>query len=319
MDEKLTLIVHPDDAGKRLDHYLATEFPGKSRSFLQKLVTAGEICVNGDWIRKSYSIAGGDLIQIDWPKEQTLMIPDDSTVLSILYEDDDVMVIDKPPGLVIHPGAGHDRRTLVHALLNYNYECFSAMVDQEMRPGIVHRLDKDTTGVMVVAKSLTSKQNLVSAFRNRHCYKVYLAIVNGIPNKNEGKISTEIARNRRNRKKMAVVDKNGKFAETNFHVIATGQNNSLLKLTIATGRTHQIRVHMAHINHPVIGDSLYGSRHCSADLASRQMLHAWQLEFPHPRTNERCRFVSEIPGDMLLACEKTGIELNDIVAKVLEN
>ena len=244
--------------GIRLDYYLADVFHGQSRNYLQRLIRDGFVLLNGIRAGKDDRLKQDDWIDINWPDQgQELLLPDPSIKLNVLYEDRDILILNKQAGLIIHPGAGNPRQTLVNALLSYDFNRFSAMIDEETRPGIVHRLDKETSGVMVVAKHNSIRMRLISMFKANQIEKTYLALLHGKPQPATGEISTLIGRSHVDRKKMAVVSRNGKTAKTRYTVLSVKDGYSLAKLTPATGRTHQLRVHMAYSGYPVIGDSTY--------------------------------------------------------------
>ena len=318
MKQKQLIYVANEDAGKRLDLYLVSQFPDESRSFIQDLIGDGQILLNNSMPKQKVTVKGGDCIQVSWPDKSSIaLLPNAEISLTVLYEDQDVLVMDKPANLVVHPGSGTNDKTLVHALLNYDYDTFSRMVDEECRPGIVHRLDKDTTGVMVIAKSEAAREQLVQAFKHHRTRKIYIALVHGMPERKEGTIESLIGRSPANRKKMAVVNRNGKPAVSTYSTIASGPDFSLLKIAIDTGRTHQIRVHLSYIHHPIAGDSLYNGRRQAKASFPRQMLHAFVLEFPHPTTDVMQQFQARIPDDFLAAANQVGIQVPDSFRETL--
>ncbi len=305
--------VTPAHAGERLDQFLAGLDTGYSRSYLQRLIREERVLLNGCPVRKRQAVAAGDVVSLDWPPQLKLTLDPQSIDFDILSEDEEFLVINKPAGLTVHPGSGRQQQgTLVNALLGYNYDRFAKLIDAEQRPGIVHRLDRDTSGVMVVATTAKAKDRISRAFARRRVEKVYLALSAGSPEPGVQKIQTLIGRNPKDRKKMAVVSRNGREAVTQIQTIAVGTGGSLLKINLETGRTHQIRVHLAHIGCPVIGDPLYGGRRRGGIAAARQMLHAWQLQFPHPVTDVPHKFFAEPPADFFACMTKAGIEVSAI-------
>jgi 23S rRNA pseudouridine1911/1915/1917 synthase len=305
MDEQLIRIFDDQDDGTRLDRALARVFPQYSRTFLAKLIDDGRVRVDDNPATKSsIRIASGQRVAIDVPPPAPSEIVSQDMPLTILFEDDDLVVIDKPAGLVVHPAAGHVDHTLVNALL-FHIKNLSG-VGGEVRPGIVHRLDKDTSGVMIIAKNDTAHRSLTAAWPNVR--KEYLAIVYGKPKKDRGTIEGAIGRDPRNRKRMAVVRSGGRAAITDYAVVESFRYVSLLRCTLRSGRTHQIRVHLKHLGHPIVGDPLYSGpqwrgipeKRVQKVLSSfkRQALHASRLTFPHPRTNEPMTIEAPLPDDM---------------------
>lgn len=304
----------------RLDRYLVGACPDVSRSGLQQLIQTGSILVNQQPIRKSTLLKNGDKIQVNWPDNDTPVTPDPNIKLSVIYEDSDVLVIDKPADLVVHPGAGNATGTLVNGLLHYDYACFSLMLDPDSRPGIVHRLDKNTTGAMVIAKNEDARGYLIEAFKNGRVEKNYLALVDGVPPQERGVIQSRIGRHHANRKKMAVVAAPaGKDALTTYRMVESSGTQSLLQVEIQTGRTHQIRVHLAHIGYPVMGDSKYGRSRRAIEVPKRQMLHAWKLSFP-PRSGGVTRtFTAPVPKDFAETAARIGIGLEECLNRPLDS
>jgi 23S rRNA pseudouridine1911/1915/1917 synthase len=291
--------VTPDGKGQRLDAWLSLVEPDLSRARIQDLIRAGNITLNGEKAKPSQSLATGQEIQIDIPPVVQIALKPESIPLEILYEDSDLIVINKPAGLVVHPAAGHASGTLVNALLGHCTDL--AGIGGEMRPGIVHRLDRDTTGVMVVAKNDPVMRALSSQFKLRHTTKEYLALVWGHLNPPAGRVETLIGRNPRDRKKMCTKPDVGRPAITNYETREKFTDTSLLRIHIETGRTHQIRVHMAHLGHSIIGDPQYGRpRHdiLPVPVPPRQMLHAVRLTFIHPSTDKALTFEAPLPDDM---------------------
>lgn len=291
--------VTPDGKGQRLDAWLSLVEPDLSRARVQDLIRSGHITLNGKHAKPSQSLATGQEIQIDIPAVVAIDLQPESIPLDVLYEDSDLIVLNKPAGLVVHPAAGHASGTLVNALLAHCPDL--AGINGEKRPGIVHRLDRDTTGVMVVAKNDLVMRALASQFKLRQTTKEYLALVWGHLNPPAGRIETLIGRNPRDRKKMCTKPDVGRPAITNYETQEKFTETSLLRIHIETGRTHQIRVHVAHLGHSIIGDPQYGRpRHDSlpVPVPPRQMLHAAQLAFTHPTTGKALVFKAPLPDDM---------------------
>ncbi len=296
------LSVPAELARLRIDLSLARLFPEHSRGYFQQCIREGRVRLNGRQIQPKSPVAAGDVVEIRWPERKIYDLVPQEVEFTILAEDRDVIVINKPPGLVVHPAEGNTEGTLVHGLLHYDYEAFRAMVDATMRPGIVHRLDKDTSGAMVIARNMVARQRLKDAFKERLTEKTYLAIVVGECGAPFGTIETQMGRHPVLRTKMAVLPEGGKYALTKYRVLGIGQGCTLLEVRIYTGRTHQIRVHVSHIHHPILGDHLYGGRGRDVPITvPRQMLHAWKLAFPHPRTGVMREYMAPPPADFRLA------------------
>ncbi len=315
--EILIYRVANDAAGQRLDRVLAAYFPELSRSRLKVLIEDGRVSADGETITEpSYRVKPGQTFTTDVPEAVAYEPAAQAIPLEILYEDASLLVIDKPAGLVVHPAPGNPDMTLVNALLAHCGDSLSG-IGGVRRPGIVHRLDKDTSGVMVVAKTDTAHRSLSRQFEVRSAERAYMAAVRGLPMPPAGRIEGNIGRDPRNRKKMAVVgDRRGKTAATNYRVLRRlGKAASLVECRLESGRTHQVRVHMAHAGHPLIGDPLYtkGMRGWMKGLPesvvealrafSRQALHAAALGFDHPASGERLRFEADMPKDMKDLCE----------------
>ena len=281
-----------ETGGMRLDHFMAEQVSRLSRSRLQALIKDGHITLNGATARASDRLRTGDVITFDEPPVIPSTTEAEDIALTVLYEDDDLIVINKPAGLVVHPAVGHSSGTLVNALL-YHCDELSGIGGVE-RPGIVHRLDKETSGCLVAAKNDLAHQALVQQFAGREVTKIYLAIASGRFAKKSGVIDAPIGRHRVHRQKMAIAKNDeGREARTSWRVLADLPAGTLVECTLHTGRTHQIRVHLKHLGHPLLGDSVYGK---PAGF-SRQMLHAWKLGFTHPRTGKRIDCVATIPED----------------------
>lgn len=303
------------DARQRLDVFLCRRLSDISRSALQSLIRAGEVLVNGLQAKSSYEIRMGDRISVHLPlpQEQDRLVPQ-AMPLDILYEDDDLLVINKAPGVVVHPGAGHFEGTLVHGLLAHCPELASQ--GAPLRPGIVHRLDQNTSGALVVAKSNGAYLHLIRQFKDRMVEKHYLALVYGNFSQACGQLITALGRHPVDRKKIAVLPGKGHLAVTHWRVEQAWEGVSLLRVTIATGRTHQIRVHLSHLQHPVVGDATYGggkgkARSLKAEglrnilvPVDRQLLHAQVLAFQHPRTNQALVFTAPLPDDFAMVLHR---------------
>ena len=314
-ENKITVMVTFDEINERMDSFLSrkTDF---TRSRIQQLIKNGDITVNGKnaknnkKIKSSYKIEENDRIEIFIPKTEQAEIIPENIKIDIIYEDEDIAVINKNAGLVVHPAQGHYSGTLVNAIL-YHIKDLSG-INGEIRPGIVHRLDKDTSGLIVIAKNDKAHINLGKMFQEKKIKKTYLAILKGKLTKEKGRIVTQIGRDTDDRKKMTVIKGNdrGKEAITNYNVICSNELFTLVKVYIETGRTHQIRVHMKHMGYPILGDMVYGRK----DNEKRQMLHAYKLEFLHPVTEKPMKFISEIPEDFRKALKNIKLEfdLNDL-------
>jgi 23S rRNA pseudouridine1911/1915/1917 synthase len=288
--------------GVRFDKYVAENCPELSRTQAQKLIAEGHVTVNDVVARAGLKLSTGDRIKVSIPPEEPGTLLPESIPFGILYEDGDVLVIDKPAGLPVHPAPGHPGHTLVNGLLAY----LSTLPDtgDALRPGIVHRLDMDTSGVMLVAKNRVAHAHLAEQFKSRSVAKVYLALVRGRLSPENGAIEAPIGRDPRNRKRMAVVTEHrGRPARTGYHVVRYTDSYTLLEVAPETGRTHQIRVHLAAIGHPVVGDTTYG---VSSPHLSRQFLHSSRLGFHLPGTGEHVEFESELPADLQQALETIG-------------
>lgn len=283
-----------DKAGFRLDKFVSENCPGLSRSQAQKLIDEGNVLVNGIAEKASHKTEAGEKIEITVPPPAPTGLLPEAIPVKIIYEDDDLLVIDKPAGLTVHPAPGHPSHTLVNAVLSHLNEIED---DGEVtRPGIVHRLDKDTSGVMLVAKNNVALANLADQFKARTVKKTYITLVKGILRPDKGVIDAPIGRDSGDRKKMAVTgESRGRAARTNYRVIRYVGKNSLLEIMPETGRTHQIRVHLAAIGYPVFGDITYGKK--SAFL-NRQFLHAQKIGFNLPATGKWVEFESPLPEDL---------------------
>lgn len=278
------------ESGIRLDKALA-DLTELSRSQANEAIKNGNILVNGKAVKAKYSVKEGDLVTYDLPKPEVLEYEAEDIPLDIVYEDDDVAVVNKPQGMVVHPSVGHTSGTLVNALMYHIHDLSS--INGVVRPGIVHRIDKDTSGLLMIAKNDRAHQALAEELKDKKSLRKYLAIVHGNISNDRGVIEAPIGRSEKDRKKQAVMAK-GKPAVTHFKVLERFGNYTLVELTLETGRTHQIRVHMAYIGHPVAGDPLYGPR--KTLKGNGQFLHAQTLGFTHPTTGESLRFSVEPPA-----------------------
>ena len=292
----------------RLDKLLLARYPDFSRSRIEGLVKAGFVTVNGTVAGKAgMKVAEDDDISVEIPPPVPAIPEPEDIPLSVVYEDDDLLVIDKAPGMVVHPAPGHFTGTLVNALLHHCPHLSG--IGGVARPGIVHRLDQYTSGLLAVAKTQAAMDGLVRAFSShRDIEKTYLAVCHGRPRLDAGRIENMIGRHPVDRKRMAIVERNGKNAITNWRVLAVSGPVSLIECRIETGRTHQIRVHMASLGCPVIGDGVYGKSALDRKLTpvpERQMLHAWRISLPHPATGERMTFEAPIPEDMCILTDRT--------------
>jgi len=280
-------------AGQRLDQFLVKELPTHSRALLQKLIDDAHVLVNGKLSKSSYKVRGGDKVTVEIPAPRPLDAKPEDIPLDILFEDADLIVLSKSPGIVVHPAAGNYEHTLVNALLHHCRGALAGIGGVE-RPGIVHRLDKGTSGCLVVAKTDAAHQSLVTQFKTRGVTKIYRAVCAGKFARLSGRVETIIGRSERDRKKMSVQAKHGKPAVTDYRVLKQHAECALVELTLHTGRTHQIRVHMTHLRHPLLGDATYGG-----DISvERPLLHAYKLGFTHPRTGKFVEFTAPMPSDM---------------------
>ncbi|MBO8136550.1 MAG: RluA family pseudouridine synthase [Desulfotomaculum sp.] len=284
--------INEQDAGTRLDKFLAREIEDLTRSYIQKLLCEGMAKINGKEVKPSYKLQTGDKIELIEPDPVELTVEPENIPLDIYYEDEDVIVVNKPQGMVVHPADGNYSGTLVNALL---YHCRDLSgINGVLRPGIVHRIDKDTSGLLVVAKNDASHLDLAGQLKEHSVTRRYLALVHGNLQVESGTIEAPIGRDPSNRQKMAVTDKNSKQAITHFKVKKRFGQYTLVECQLETGRTHQIRVHMAYIKHPVVGDPKYGGKTKKFNL-NGQLLHAAVLGFKHPRTAEYLEFEAPLP------------------------
>ena len=291
--ETKQIIINNNQTGKRIDAFISTICKNLSRSTIQRLIEEKQIKVNGKEIKPSYKTSLNDIIEICIPDAKEIDLKAQEIPLEILYEDDDIIVINKPKGMVVHPGNGNPDGTLVNAVMAICKDSLSG-IGGEIRPGIVHRLDKDTSGAIIVAKNDKAHLKLSEELKNHNIKKTYIALVRGIIKENEATINMPIARSKKDRKKMAV-DKNGKEAITHFKVIDRFNGKyTLLEINIETGRTHQIRVHLSHIGYPIIGDDTYSNGKNEWNI-NGQCLHAKSLDFKHPITNKDLHIEAKTP------------------------
>lgn len=281
--------------GRRIDKVLSEYFKDYSRSFIKKLFDDDLILVNGKKSKPGYNIKNGDILDISVPDPIDIQIVPENIPLDIIYEDNDVILINKPKGMVVHPAPGHYSGTLVNGLM-YHFGDSLSGINGEIRPGIVHRIDMDTTGVLVVCKNDAAHRILSEQLHEHSITRKYYAIVHGNLTADDGTVDAPIGRSPKDRKKMAVNTRNGRRAVTHFHVIERfGGKYTYIECQLETGRTHQIRVHMASLGHPILGDEVYGPKKCPFKLQG-QTLHAGVLGFIHPSTGEYVEFTAELPG-----------------------
>lgn len=295
MDKVHNFVV--DKRTERLDRYVCQNFPELSRSYVQKLINDGHILVNEHIARAGHKLNAGDRVTIMISPVEPGHLSPEAIPLNIIYEDDDLIVVDKPAGLPVHPAPGHYSHTLVNAILSHLPELPDA--GDPLRPGIVHRLDKDASGVMLVAKNKAAQLNLISQFKSRSVVKAYLVLVKGHLTPETGIIEAPIGRDPGNRKRMAIVAE-GREAKTEYRVLEYVDNLTLLEVRPETGRTHQIRVHLSAIGYPVVGDKVYGAK---SKYLSRQFLHACRIGFHLPSTGEYVEFTSGLPPDLQQALD----------------
>lgn len=289
MEKELTLTI--DDAlTGRIDKVLGHHFSQFSRSHLQKWIEDGNVKVNGQVVKPKYKLAVGDQVVITPEAPQKIDLAPENIPLDIVYEDDDVVVVNKPQGMVVHPAPGHSNHTLVNALL---YHCPLSTINGEFRPGIVHRIDKDTSGLLMVAKNDMAHRSLAAQLKAKTNKREYVALVHGVIKQDTGTIDAPIGRSRKDRKKQAIVA-DGRHAVTHFKVLKRFRHYTLVSCRLETGRTHQIRVHMKSIGHPLAGDPLYGPRKTLP--GNGQYLHARELGFKHPRTGKELLFTAPLPA-----------------------
>lgn len=279
---------------ERIDKYLALQLPEQSRSYLQKLVKEEAVTVNGKKVKSNYKVQPGDIVCLIFPEDVELDITAEDIPLSILYEDDHLLVVDKPKGMVVHPSAGHYSGTLVNALMFHCKDHLSG-INGVLRPGIVHRIDMDTTGALVVCKTDIAHQSLADQLKVHSITRKYRAIVHGNIKEDEGTVTGDIGRHPTDRKRMAMNVRNGKPAVTHYRVLERFGQYTYIECQLETGRTHQIRVHMSSKGHPLLGDEIYGPKKCPFSALQGQTLHAMVLGFIHPQTQEYMEFTAPLP------------------------
>lgn len=286
-------IEHED---QRIDRYLTEMLPEQSRSFFQKLIRDGFVMVNHIIVKVNYRLKTGDLIEIDIPDAVSTEIVPENIPLDILYEDDDLLIVNKPKGMVVHPAVGHSTGTLVNAIM---YHCQGNLsgINGEIRPGIVHRIDKDTTGSLIICKNDEAHRNIAEQIKEHSVTRRYVGVVAGTFSEESGTVEGAIGRHPNDRKRMTINEKNGKPAVTHYRVLQTLKGASFMEFELETGRTHQIRVHMASISHPLLGDTVYGNSKNPYKLQG-QALHARTIGFIHPTTGEYIEVSAPIPEYM---------------------
>lgn len=287
------LFIIQENQEMRLDKYLAEQFPEQTRSYLQKLIKDGEILVNGKSVKTGYQLSFGEEVSVHIPEPKELNVEAQKMDLDIVYEDDDVILINKPKGMVVHPAPGHTTETLVNGLLYHCKDNLSG-INGVARPGIVHRIDRDTTGILIVCKNDMSHNSIAAQLKEHSITRKYRALVHGNLKQDQGTVEGPIGRHPVDRKKMAINERNGKPAVTHYTVLERFGNYTYIECQLETGRTHQIRVHMSSIGHPLVGDEVYGPAKCPFKLQG-QCLHAMVLGFVHPRTGEYMEFSAELP------------------------
>ena len=307
MDENV-IIITAQESGDRVDALLARSVETLTRSAAQRLIENGSVTLFGEPVKKNYRCAPGDEFEIILPPPEDVPLLPQNIPLDVVYEDGDVIVVNKPRGMVVHPAPGHPDGTLVNALL---YRCGDSLsgVGGEKRPGIVHRIDKDTSGLIIAAKNDLSHQALSAQLSDHSLSRVYQCVVRGRVRDDEGTVSAPIGRCPNDRKRMAVTEKNSRPAVTHYKVLARYNGYTLVECRLETGRTHQIRVHMAHIGHPLLGDFTYGAPAPDKGLTG-QCLHAREIRFTHPRTGEPVHLVTELPEYFTDVLSRLGQEIN---------
>lgn len=289
-----TYRVNEFQSNMRLDKILVSFMPEKSRTYISKIIEEGNCLVNGKNAKASLKLKAGDIIEIDVPDDKPLEVNAEDLPLDIVYEDKDILIINKQQGMVVHPSNGHWEHTLVNAILHHCNDLSG--INGVIRPGIVHRIDKDTSGLICVAKNDTAHKFLAEQLKDHTMARDYIALVRGVIQENNGTIDMPIGRDKNNRQKMAVTRTNSKEAITHFKVLQRFSNNTLIECKLVTGRTHQIRVHMSHIGYPVEGDPLYGSRTYDKLYKGGQLLTAYKLRLIHPTSKKEMEFQIELPS-----------------------
>lgn len=293
-DRIITLAVSEDSGGTRLDAYISSQIEELSRNYAQQIIESGCVSVNGkEELSKKAKVKSGDSIEIDYPEPETLNVEPQDIPIEIVYEDDDVIVVEKPRGMVVHPSPGNFDGTLVNALMYHCGDTLSS-INGTIRPGIVHRIDKDTSGLLMIAKNNIAHESLAAQLKEHSCTREYTALVYDNIREDELTVDRPIGRDEKNRLRRAVFGSNPKEAVTHIRVVKRYGKYTLIKARLETGRTHQIRVHMSYIKHPLVGDELYGPKKQTLPVKG-QMLHAGVLGFVHPTTGEYMEFRSELP------------------------
>jgi len=295
--DRIEWSVSEDEAGERIDKVVADSIEDASRTAVQLWIKQGHVTVNGKTVKANYRTELGDEVKVDIPEPETIDVEPEQIPLDVVFEDPDVIVINKPRGMVVHPAPGHMTGTLVHALL---YHCKDLSgINGVMRPGIVHRIDKDTSGLLMIAKSDRAHASLSAQLKDHSITRKYMAIVHGRVEHLQGTVDAPIGRDPKDRKMFTVTDRNSKHAVTHFAVVEHIGDFTLLELALETGRTHQIRVHMKFIGHPLVGDPMYGREKDRSRYLDGQALHAGVLGFVHPVSGDELEFEAPIPEDML--------------------
>ena len=302
MDTKI--IITAQESAERIDALLARSVEGLTRSAAQRLLEQGAVCLRGIAVKKNYKTTAGDVFEITLPEAEAVDLTAQDIPLDVVYEDDDLIVVNKPRGMVVHPAPGHPDGTLVNALLHHCGDSLSG-VGGEKRPGIVHRIDMDTSGLLIAAKNDFAHLALSAQLSDRTLGRTYEAVVHGSFRDDAGTVSAPIGRHPTDRKRMAVTQKNSREAVTHWEVIARYSGFAHIRCRLETGRTHQIRVHMAHIGHPIVGDLVYGHKKPEKGLAG-QCLHARELHFVHPRTGEEISLTCPLPDYFTEVLSKLG-------------
>lgn len=293
MEEMQNFIVTEEETGKRLDHFLVEHFPDMTRSFLQKIIKDGQVLVDQKQQKANYKMRGKECVSVLIPQPKELDVKAEDIPLDILYEDEDVLIVNKPKGMVVHPSAGHENGTLVNAILFHCKDSLSG-INGTIRPGIVHRIDMDTTGSLIICKNDQAHVKIAEQIKIHSVTRRYRGIVSGVVKEDTGTIQGAIGRHPNDRKKMAINEKNGKPAITHFRVLERFQQATYMEFELETGRTHQIRVHMASKGHPLLGDTVYGNSKNPYKLQG-QTLHAMTIGFQHPRTGEYLEVSAPLP------------------------
>ena len=302
-----TIIITAEKSGDRIDALLAQNGEGLTRSAAQRLIEDGAVLVNGSPVKKNYKCSAGDTVEFTLPEAQDVELVPQNIPIEIVYEDEDVVVVNKERGMVVHPAPGHPDGTLVNALMGRCGESLSG-IGGEKRPGIVHRIDKDTSGLLIVAKNDFAHLGLSAQLSDRSLSRVYECVVKGRLREDSGTVDAPIGRHPTDRKRMAVTEKNSRNAVTHWEVIARYNGYTHVRCRLETGRTHQIRVHMAHIGHPLLGDFTYGAPSPEKGLEG-QCLHARELKFIHPRTGEKVHIETDLPQYFKDVLSKLGNEI----------